>query len=457
MESVKKRIGIIGGGISGLLVAWLLSGNKDNIITLYEQNERLGGIIQTVRVGRSIVDLGFDSFSKSTAPTFTKLLDILNVKTNSFPMSAVIYEDEDRSERYCDSINGTPMDKFHIPPYEFKKDIETIFNLFNPCSLSHVIQLKIVFDKASDARSTKLYTVEDFVNSISLLTNNFKYNVLYPLLQSGWSIPLKEFLKLSAYDIFSPFLYIYKTRGNTIFAKLVMDEIEGGVDEFLKALISDIGDVNILVNSTISSIHMWDKHWLVNELGKGTEIFDSLIIATNAKDTVKLLAGNDLPVAIIKALNLLEYYTSNIIIHGDYSFMPEKIKDWSLVNIHHDGVYSYPTVFKHWRCLTNLVFETRLPDIPDITEPELIYKKLTYEHIKPDLNYYICRELMNLNQGWKNLWLTGMYVDGIDSYETVLRNAMNIASVIDPASVNLQKLNLSLKMGQNKERNKERK
>ena len=44
----QRRVAVVGSGISGLSAAWILS--KNNSITLYEKDERLGGHTNTVEV-----------------------------------------------------------------------------------------------------------------------------------------------------------------------------------------------------------------------------------------------------------------------------------------------------------------------------------------------------------------------------------------------------------------------
>ena len=48
------KIGIVGGGISGLYLAYRLSANSDNDIVLYEKRGHIGGRIYTTKVADQI-------------------------------------------------------------------------------------------------------------------------------------------------------------------------------------------------------------------------------------------------------------------------------------------------------------------------------------------------------------------------------------------------------------------
>src|SRR5512139_3236405 len=75
------RIGIIGGGVSGMTAAWLLQ--RDHRVTLIEKAPRLGGHVETlpVVVGDETVhaELGPRFFFDTAYPYFLALLRLLQV------------------------------------------------------------------------------------------------------------------------------------------------------------------------------------------------------------------------------------------------------------------------------------------------------------------------------------------------------------------------------------------
>ena len=86
---MKKKIAIIGSGISGLSAGFLL--HKLHDITLFEAAPVLGGHTATVDVslaGRSYaIDTGFIVFNDRTYPNFLKLLERIGVARQPTEMS----------------------------------------------------------------------------------------------------------------------------------------------------------------------------------------------------------------------------------------------------------------------------------------------------------------------------------------------------------------------------------
>ena len=73
-----KKIGIIGGGISGLTAAFLLKG-KGFGVTLFEKSARVGGNIQTVKIENFLIEYAPNSLLKS--PRLVDLIKDLNLES----------------------------------------------------------------------------------------------------------------------------------------------------------------------------------------------------------------------------------------------------------------------------------------------------------------------------------------------------------------------------------------
>ena len=75
---MNKSIGIIGGGISGLVVAFLLK-EKGYVVKLFEKSEHLGGNIQTVEIDNFLIEYAPNSLLKS--PRLVELIKTLDLES----------------------------------------------------------------------------------------------------------------------------------------------------------------------------------------------------------------------------------------------------------------------------------------------------------------------------------------------------------------------------------------
>jgi len=81
----RRRVAVVGAGISGLACAWLLSQHHE--VTLFEAEPRLGGHSHTVEVGGVAVDTGFIVYNEPAYPNLTALFAHLGVATRETDMS----------------------------------------------------------------------------------------------------------------------------------------------------------------------------------------------------------------------------------------------------------------------------------------------------------------------------------------------------------------------------------
>src|SRR5947207_14267053 len=71
-----RRIVIVGGGISGLSLAYRLSGHPNVDVTLIEASHRLGGSVRTVQKDGFCIECGPNGFLDSSPATLQLARDV---------------------------------------------------------------------------------------------------------------------------------------------------------------------------------------------------------------------------------------------------------------------------------------------------------------------------------------------------------------------------------------------
>ena len=106
--SSRRRVAVVGGGVSGLSTAWHLHANVPNVqVTLFEAEDRLGGHAYTVNVDGVDVDIGFMVYNDSNYPNMTRWFDKLSVPSESTDMSlSVSLDGGETIEWNSDGLNG---------------------------------------------------------------------------------------------------------------------------------------------------------------------------------------------------------------------------------------------------------------------------------------------------------------------------------------------------------------
>jgi predicted NAD/FAD-binding protein len=165
----KKKLAVIGTGISGMSAAYFLKDDYD--ITVYEKNDYIGGHTNTLTIdedGRDIyIDSAFMVFNEVTYPYFCKLIKKLNVDFKDTDMSFSVSERVKKIEYHGSSLNGLFAQRKNLlkPSYwKFLKDINKFFKL-SP---------SILGDESYDH-----VTIKDYVQELKL-GRDFYENFLCP-------------------------------------------------------------------------------------------------------------------------------------------------------------------------------------------------------------------------------------------------------------------------------------
>ncbi len=246
----KKRVAIIGAGLSGLITAKLLSKEKYDI-TIFEKEAMSGGRMRTLKKDDWELDLGFQVLLTGY-PYLKKYGDLSSLNLLKLEPGATIFSqnkrttlgDPARNLRFLFptlfSFSGTLKDKLlvvKLNTFVKKRSIEELFALEN---------------------KTTLEFLKDYGFSNKIISNFFKpfYSGIF----------LEDQLRTSS----RMFLFIFK-----MFSEGEAAIPLGGIGDLCSNLASNISDVDIRFNTAVTSIANNKVHFNSSE-----EDFD-IIINTN--------------------------------------------------------------------------------------------------------------------------------------------------------------------------------
>lgn len=412
------RVAVVGAGGAGLTAAWLLEEVHD--VTLFEQDDRLGGHAHTIPIDvdgdRFGVDAGFQFFGPGAGyATFHRLLDALDVPRRVYPATMTLFgaASADQPERAV-----------ALPPV---RGGAPVWSSLAPRSLDDMIRFRrfLAAIPAFLERHDTQMTIGEYVDRQRLPTA-FTEGFLFPVLLAFWCVEPARFRQFAAYNALF-YLGENVTPGWRSPAQL---EIEGGIGAYVDALVATLQRAEVRTGAGVQRIMRAGDGFEVVDATGIRRTFDHVVLATNARQASGLLASLPDLEARAAQLGRIEYFDTTIAVHGDRRLMPLRESAWSVVNIRWDGTHSHlsiwnPTrrvpVFRSW-----VSFDERMPDN--------VYATARYEHgaITPD--YFAAQERLRSMQGEHRVWLAGLYSDDVDSHGSAIRSAVTVAQRLAPGS-----------------------
>ena len=413
------KIAIIGSGISGLSSALLLS-QKHNI-TLFEINKRFGGHANTVDImyKQSLipVDTGFIVYNKLNYPNLIGFFNFLKVETINSDMSFAVSARDGQLE-YSGSMTGIFAQKrnlLNIKFYKMLKDI-IVFFLFG---YKYAFQVKENESLGEYLKRCKFS--EEFVN-----------DHLIPMSSAIWSCPEKEILNFPAKTLLTFFKnhqlinFIFRPKWRTV---------KGGSKQYVNKVIEKLKKNKknkLVLNSKIKSIFSKNNKIEIN-LGKNTEIFDKVIMATHPDQTIKLIKNLDKKSTDI--LSKFKYQKNTVYLHSDKNLMPKNKKTWSSWNYISSKKEEKSSVTYWMNLLQKInnslnVFVSLNPYI--IPSKSLTYKKIIYEHPIFNAKTNEAQSKMIEIQGKNNIFYAGAWLK-YGFHEDGIASAVNISKTLNVA------------------------
>jgi predicted NAD/FAD-binding protein len=191
--ATRKKVAVIGGGVSGLSAAWHLHCNTTtNDVHLFEAEGRLGGHAHTMTVGDVDVDIGFMVFNSGpdcNYPNMTAWFKELGIEEESSDMSLSVSLDEGKAVEWSsDGLNGllaNRMQFFRPSFYMFLSDMLR----FNS-EAAEILSLP-----GDDPR--RVVTTGQYLRDHAY-SQAFCTNYLLPMMAALWSASIEDVLQFPA-------------------------------------------------------------------------------------------------------------------------------------------------------------------------------------------------------------------------------------------------------------------
>jgi len=412
---MKRKVAIIGSGISALGAVWSLK--NDYEVTIFEKDQRLGGHTNTVEAiepfGKLSIDTGFIVYNTKTYPNLTKMFEDCQVETEWSDMSFSYQNIHEGLEWAGNNLNSIFGQRKNLVSPKFWKFIHDILS-FKKIALREL-------DNPSG------YTLGEFLNR-SNFSDSFAKAYILPMGSAIWSMPENDMLKFPALT----FLEFFSNHGllgpND---HLKWRTVKNGAKNYIHAIIKKYLP-QLKLNANILAIERSEKKVLVRT-ADNIEEFDAAILATHADVSLKLIAN---PTDKEKRLlSKFRYQKNKAVLHSDTSLLPKRKRCYASWNYRADSIIGKTSVAYYMNRLQNLQTKNdyilSLNEFARIDESKINYK-VTYEHpIFDQESFRAQTELESLNNTGPiffsgSYFKYGFHEDGLTSALNAARRMKNV-------------------------------
>ncbi|SEK78233.1 hypothetical protein SAMN05421666_0098 [Roseovarius nanhaiticus] len=411
----RRKIAIIGAGISGMGAAHRLSAEHD--VTLYEAEPRLGGHARTIMAGKrgdQPVDTGFIVFNYANYPHLADLFAQLDVPVVKSDMSFGASIDGGRIEYGTSRMGATFAQWRNAGRPGFLRMLRDIFH-FNANALEA-------------ARGSEM-SIGDLL--AHLRTGRwFREYYLLPLSGAIWSTPLEKILDFPAetmmrfFDNHALLNYDGQHQWYTV---------QGGSVQYVNRLEAHLRAVGatLRLGCPVEAVERGQGGVRIKAQG-AWDHFDEVVMATHSDDSLRLLA--DPSADEQRNLGAIGYQPNDVVLHSDASIMPRRRAVWSSWNYTEEtGKAGDRIDLTYWM--------NRLQPIPmddphfvtlNTTRPirqELIHDRVTLRHPVYDHAALAAQGRIAAMNGAQNTWYCGAWMKN-GFHEDGLGSAVDVADAI---------------------------
>jgi len=428
--SGKRRIAIVGSGISGMAAAWYLSQQPDVELQLYEAGSRLGGHTATIDVehdGEQLaIDTGFIVFNDRTYPNFIALLDALGIASRDTQMSFSVSDAKSGVEYAGSNLDSLFAQRRNLFSPRFLRMVRDILR-FNREVEAHLQQ-----EPALGAA-----TLGDYLQRFSY-SHEFMQWYLIPMGAAIWSTDDSSMARFPLQF----FVRFFRNHGLLdLRNRPQWRVIEGGSRSYIPALTAPYRD-RILLDTPVLGVRRHVQHEGREQVSvaskRGVEYFDELVLACHSDQALALL--DDATADERHLLGAIPYTRNEVVLHHDERMLPRNRRTWSSWNVslgRDSG--ALPALTYNMNILQGLQSKrtwcVSLNQTSRI-DPSRIVGMYHYEHPLFSLNGMAAQLQLQQHNGTHNTWFCGAWLRN-GFHEDGVHSALQVANGIAARSPQL--------------------
>ena len=442
----KKRIAIVGAGISGLGCAYALRQHPEFEVTLYEAGNHIGGHSNTVDLtctigGKEIthgVDTGFLVFNRKTYPRLVRLFEEIQAPVAPSEMSFSVSIDASGKSRENKKIEWAGNDinsffgqrsnllslSFWIMAYDILR-----FNRLATSLAQQQIEAGHLY-KEPDEKIAGFLKRHRFSQS-------FKENYFLPMIGAIWSCSVEQMLE---FPIQTMVRFCHNHGLLQIQNRPQWLTIKGGSREYVKRIVAALEkNQTTIKRECVLRVNTNQNNEPVEVISQsGSAHFDEVVMACHCDQSLELVHGINQQARNILAS--IPYQKNRAILHTDTRFLPEAKRCWAAWNY---TAKSGDTANTKQHVSVNYLIN-RLQPLPDQLQdtqiivslnpseepdPKLVHQEIHYSHPVFDMSAIQAQKELPLIQGGGSIWYCGAWT-GFGFHEDGLRSGELVAEAL---------------------------
>ena len=440
----KKKVAIIGAGISGLGCAYALRQHPNLDITIFEGGNHIGGHSNTVDISLNTpqgmvthgVDTGFLVFNRKTYPRLLRLFEEIQVPIAPSEMSFSVSIDSSKKTGHSKKIEwaGNDLNSFfgqrsNLLSLSFWRMAYDIlrFNRLATQLAEEQIAAKLEYSQPEER-------IKDFLD-LNRFSTSFRENYFLPMIGAIWSCSVEQMLE---FPIQTMVRFCHNHGLLQIQNRPQWLTVRGGSREYVKLLIAALEKHRVKVlRESVTRVNTSQTEQSSVEVitATGSHWFDEVVMACHSDQALDLLHG--IPQDARNILASIPYQKNRAILHTDINFLPANERCWAAwnytaksgvtptkqqyvsVNYLINRLQPLPKAFQNTQIIVSL---NPLTD----PNPQLVHEEIYYSHPVFDMRAVQAQKELPLIQGNSSIWYCGAWT-GFGFHEDGLRSGELVA------------------------------